>query len=265
VLLARRAAVAVGRDARPVIEQARRFSVSWQTVQNAVEECGRPLVEDPARVGRVRQLGVDETSCKSATPEHAFLHATEMVDLQRRVVIGLIEGRSAAELRKWLLVQPVEWRQAIKVVATDLTDSYRSGMVGLLDHARKIADGFHVVQLAQRTLDTVRHRVQRDTLGRRGRRDDPLYRIRKLLTVADERLDDKGRDRLLEGPRVSDPNDEVLAAWLAKETVREIHLTDRINLATVMLGRAVEHWLIPCPAAASIGTPPRRSILKLPR
>ena len=72
VLLTRRAAVEVtvmvGRDARPVAEQARRFSVAWETIHDAVTEFGQPLVDDPARVGQVRQLGVDETSYRAATP-----------------------------------------------------------------------------------------------------------------------------------------------------------------------------------------------------
>lgn len=52
-------------------------------------------------------------------------------------------------------------------------------------------------------------------MGHRGHKDDPLFRIRKLLLAGDERLDDRGRNRLLLGLRVGDPHDEVLGAWLA--------------------------------------------------
>jgi transposase len=247
VLLTRRAAVEVtvqvGRDARPVAEQARRFAVAWETIHTAVEEFGRPLVDDPARVGTVRQLGVDETSYKAATPEHATVYATGMIDLDRRIVIDLIEGRAGADLRRWLLSQPGGWLKAVKVVATDLTDAYRAGMTGLLDHARKVADPFHVVRVAQRCLDAIRRRVQNEQLGHRGRTDDPLYKIRKILLTGDERLTDRGRERLLEGLRLGDPHDEVLGGWLAREMVRDIYLTDSINLATVLLGRAIRACL----------------------
>ncbi len=111
----------------------------------AVEEFGRPLVGDPARVGTVTKLGVDETSYKAATPDRATQYATGMIDLDRRIVIDLIEGRQGTDLRRWLLEQPAGWPRAVKVVATDLTDAYRTGMTGLLDHARKVADPFHVV------------------------------------------------------------------------------------------------------------------------
>ena len=61
--------VQVGRDAGPVSGQAKRFGVAWDTIQRVLEEYGTPLVDDPARVGRVRQLGVDETSYQSAKPD----------------------------------------------------------------------------------------------------------------------------------------------------------------------------------------------------
>jgi hypothetical protein len=76
-------------------------------------------------------------------------------------------------------------------------------------------DPFHVVRVANRCLDTVRRRVQNELLGHRGRKDDPLYRIRKLLVSGAERLDERGSLRMLFGLRLGDPDDAVLGAWLA--------------------------------------------------
>ena len=53
-------------------------------------------------------------------------------------------------------------------------------------------DHFHTVRLANAVVDQVRRRTQQATLGRRGRKRDPLYRIRKLLLTAGEQL--TGRD-----------------------------------------------------------------------
>ena len=39
----------------------------------------------------------------------------------------------------------------------------------------------HVVKLGFDAVDQVRRRVQQDTVGHRGRKHDPLYRIRRLL------------------------------------------------------------------------------------
>ncbi len=82
-------------------------------------------------------------------------------------------------------------------------------------------------------------RVQNETLGHRGRKGDPLYRIRKLLLSGHERLDERGSKRMLLGLRVGDPHDEVLGAWLAKESVRDIYLTEDPNTAATLLDKAI--------------------------
>jgi transposase len=84
--------------------------------------------------------------------------------------------------------------------------------------------------------------VSRDRRGRawgRGRKHDPLYRIRKLLLSGSERLDEAGTDRLLLGLRVGDPDDEVLGAWLAKESVRDVYLADNHKDAAVLVDKAI--------------------------
>jgi transposase len=60
----------VGRNARPVSQMADELGVCWDTVMAAVREHGEPLVDDPARVGMVTALGVDETTWLSATKDH---------------------------------------------------------------------------------------------------------------------------------------------------------------------------------------------------
>ena len=57
-------------------------------------------------------------------------------------------------------------------------------------------DPFHVVRLAGDALDRCRRRVQQDTHGHRGRKDDPLYRARRTLNTGAELLTDKQRQRL---------------------------------------------------------------------
>ncbi len=58
-------------------------------------------------------------------------------------------------------------------------------------------------------IDECRRRGQNETTGHRGRRDDPLYRCRRLLTRADERLDEGGQEKLLGLLRAGDPRNEV--------------------------------------------------------
>jgi transposase len=69
-------------------------------------------------------------------------------------------------------------------------------------------------------VDQVRRRVQQATLGHRGRKRDPLYRIRKLLLTTAEQLTDHGRVRLRAGLSAGDPSGQVAAAWQGKELLR---------------------------------------------
>jgi transposase len=229
----------VGELARPVSQVADEFGVCWETVMNAVVEHGTPLVDDPKRVGTVRQLGVDETSFLRANRRHHTIYATGLVDLEGRRLIDMVEGNAAVDLRKWTANADPAWLGGIRVVATDLAQSFRAGLSPHLDHAIRVADPFHVVRVANRCLDAVRRRVQNETLGHRGRKDDPLYRIRKLLLTGSERLNEGGRDRVLLSLRTGDPNNEVVGAWLAKESVRDVYLAGNYNDAAIVLDKAI--------------------------
>jgi hypothetical protein len=56
-------------------------------------------VDDPERVGVVRQLGIDETTCLSATRSHPTIYPTSLVDPEARVLDtggGCVEGAGRA-------------------------------------------------------------------------------------------------------------------------------------------------------------------------
>jgi transposase len=243
VLLTRRAGAEacrqVGENARPVAELAEELGVCWWTVMGSVIEHGEPLVEDPARVGPVEMLGVDETSWLKANRAHPTMYATGLVDLDAGIMIDMVKGNSADDLRGWLQSSDPVWLAGIATVTTDLAESYRAGLSPHLEHATRVADPFHVVRVGNRCLDKVRRRVQNETLGHRGRKADALYRIRKLLLTGAERLDERGHERMLLGLRVGDPKDEVLGAWLAKESVRDIYLTDDPAEAATLVDKAI--------------------------
>ncbi len=229
----------VGELARPVSTVAAEFGVCWWTIMNAVIEHGTRLIDDPDRIGPVAQLGIDETAFLAANRDHHTIYTTGVIDLERHVMIDMFPGNTASGLRKWTGKADRGWLDGVRVVATDLTDSYRAGLKPDLAHVTLSADPFHVVRVANRCLDKIRRRVQNETLGHRGHKDDPLYKIRKLMLTGAERLDEKGHDRMLLGLRVGDPNDEVLGGWLAKESVREVYLTKDRAKAEILLDKAI--------------------------
>ena len=112
-----------------------------------------------------------------------------------------------------------------------MSGSYRKAYDRVLPHAPGVADPFGVSRLANQRLDEVRRRVQNETLGHRGRKGDPLYGIRRLLTAAHDKISDRGQTRLRGLLDAGDPHGEVRTAWHAKETVRGIYKIDSPALA----------------------------------
>jgi transposase len=230
---------AVGEEARSVASLARFLGVAWGTVMSAVRHYGTPLVDDPGRVGVVTSLGIDETAFLAANAEHHTSYVTGFVDLEAHVLIDMIEGNRAIDVSRWLSKKDEAFLAAISTVACDLHEGYRSGLHPYLDHAAQVADPFHVIAAANRCLDAVRRRVQNEELGHRGRKDDPLYQIRRVLLTGAERLNERGQNRMDLGLRLGDPNDEVLGAWLAKEYARDVYITEDPAEAAVLLDRLI--------------------------
>jgi transposase len=187
----------VGQRGRTVNEIAVELGSDWHTINDTVIAYGTALVEDPGRFGTVNALGLDETLFARRGPWRTQVWCTSITDVRRGQLLDVVEGRNATAPGHWLLNQPAEWRERIRWATLDLSGPYRKVLTTVLPRAVQVADPFHVVKLAGSKLDECRRRVQNETLGHRGHKHDPLYRCRRLLTKADERLDGKGRAKLL--------------------------------------------------------------------
>lgn len=213
----------VGRHRRSVNEIAVELGCDWHTINDTVIAYGTPLVEDPARIGEVEAFGVDETLFARLGKWRHQHWSTSIVDVGRGQLLDVIPGRSAAGVCGWLAARDRSWLDRIRWATLDLSGPWRLAFTTMLPEAVQVADPFHLVKLANQRLDEVRRRVQNETLGHRGHKTDPLYRSRRLLTRADERLDDHGRFKLAGLLEVGDPRGEVRMAWHAKEVVRSIY------------------------------------------
>ena len=231
----------VGRDAQSVARVARDFGVSWHTAMAAVRDHGRPRVDHLSRLGAPSALGLDETAFLAANAEHPTLLVTGFVDLDRHRLVDVVENRSAQAVSAWLRSKPEQWREGIVTVAIDPYRGYARAVADALPEAGLVVDHFHAVRLGNTTLDEVRRRVQQETLGHRGRKGDPLYRIRRLLLVAHERLTERGMLRLRAGLDAGDPEGEVGAAYLAKELLREVYGTTSLREARRRLRKFHRH------------------------
>ena len=207
---------------------------------NAVIEHGTPLVDDPDRVGQVRQLGVDETSFLRANREHSTIYATGLVDLEERIVIDMVDGNTAADLRRWTVEG-----------GSGVAGGHRGGR----HRSRRELPGRALT--ASRSRDPGRRSVpcgaRREPLRRQGatpgaERDARPSRPQTRSVVSDPQAvarpapnvsTNAATNGCCSGLRVGDPHDEVLGAWLAKESVRDVYLTDDPDDAAVLLDKAI--------------------------
>ena len=233
----------------PVSKLALDYGVSWATAMAAVRVYGVPLVDDPGRVRGVRRLGVDETSFLLANYDHHTKYLTGFVDLDRGCLLDVVAGRSGDDVAYWLAQQPSAFLQQIMEVALDPHRGYANGLLRRLADAMFVLDHFHVIKLANKMLDDVRRRVQNETLGHRGRKQDPLFGIRRLLCRDGNMLSPRNAAKLVAALDAGDnTRAEVASAWFAKEALRAVDATKDSELAVERLDvfyREVNEWRIP--------------------
>jgi transposase len=213
----------VGQDGHSVAQVAKAMGVSWSTVMVAVRRYGTPLVDDPSRLEGVDGLGVDETAFLRANARHTTTYVTGMVDVRAARLLDVTLGRSGPVLSQWVEERPQEWRAGVTVAALDPFRGYATALRSSLPHATRVLDAFHVTRLGFAAVDDVRRRVQQESTGHRGRREDPLWRIRRVLRRGAEHLSDRAWDRLLAGLAAGDVDQQIAHAWIAAQDLRLIY------------------------------------------
>lgn len=164
---------------------------------------------DEERFGAVTTLGVDEHIWHHVSTKPAGLGGrgpkefTGMVDLSRDKhgcvrarLLDLVSGRSGEVYKSWLRGRGDAFRKGIQVATLDPFHCYKNAIDDQLADAVAVVDAFRIVKLGTAAVGDVRRRVQQDIHGHRGRKMDPLYRIRNILRAGAENLTDRQRDRL---------------------------------------------------------------------
>ena len=96
-------------------------------------------------------------------------------------LLDLVPGRTGETYKTWLKDRGEPFRAGVEVATLDPFHGYKNAIDDQLEDTRSVLDAFHVVKLATQVVDDVRRRVQQEIHGHRGRRDDPVYRIRNIL------------------------------------------------------------------------------------
>src|SRR5690554_7324071 len=115
---------------------------------------------------------------------------------------------------------------------------FKSAAQEALPQAQTVLDPFHVVRWASNMLDECRRRVQQDTLGRRGRKNDPLYKSRRTLLTRISYLSDANKKQLFQ-LFADEHHLEVDCTWNMYQRVVRDRKSTRLNSSHVRISYAV--------------------------
>ncbi|MDN6022026.1 MAG: ISL3 family transposase, partial [Acidipropionibacterium jensenii] len=241
---------------------ARQLGTAWKTVWGSIKPILQAAATDESRFVGVTTLGVDEHIWHHVSPvKRGPKELTGMVDLTRDKhgrtrarLLDLVPGRSGTVYNDWLKARGEPFRTRVKIATLDPFRGYKNAIDDQLADATAVLDAFHVVKLATQAVDEVRRRVQQDTLGHRGTRNDPLYKIRTILRCGAENLTERQQHRLAEAIAADERHEEVYVAWQCAQRVRDVY-----HAATPADGRALAEKVLtsfphcPIPEIARLG------------
>jgi len=125
---------------------------------------------------------------------------TNIVDLAGpQGLLGQASGRRKDNVIAWLDERGQDWKDQIQIVAMDPCATYRAAVRQALPNALIVADHFHLVSLANKTVTEVRRRVTVDTTGHRGTAKDPIWAKRTRLLRAKEHLSPEAFSKMWNG------------------------------------------------------------------
>jgi transposase len=215
---------------RSVAAVAAYYRCGWHTVHDhVIAVADEALDAEPAPVA---VLGIDETRRGKAKWEYDPVLGrrvwvdrwdTGLVDITGdQGLLAQVNGRNSATVIDWLAQRDADWRSGITHVAIDLSMVYARAVRLGLPGAVVIVDRFHLVKKANDMVDAVRRRVTLAQRGRRGRKADVEWINRRRLLRGAERLTDEQRHTLFAKLLTADPGEDIAAAWIAKELLREL-------------------------------------------
>jgi transposase len=103
-------------------------------------------------------------------------------------------------------------------------------------------------------MEETRRRVQQEQLGHRGRKHDPLYKIRNILRAGVERLTNRQIERLETGLQAGDPDYQVTIAWRCYQQLRSAYHASSLTEGHAIAVKIVDTFhTCPIPEIARLG------------
>ena len=176
---------------------AERNRVSEQEIETMLKDIGQELQKEKPR--GLRRLGIDEIAVVKGQGNYYVV----LVDLDKGVIIGLIEKRTEEEVSKYLEAWGEDVLSQIVEVSIDFWQAYKKVAKKLIPQAEIVADRFHVMKQVTDELDAQRKSSKREAIALK---DSPekeqllsgLNKSKYALLKNKEDLNDQQKEKLEE-------------------------------------------------------------------
>jgi transposase len=223
---------------------ARELDCSWDSVNTAMLVYGGAWIDaDTKRLKETTAIGLDETLFVRSGPYKQKSWSTTVCDVVNHQLIDVLPTRDFRQVAGWLHRQPHHVKDRLNYGCLDMSKVYNAVFKVVTPKATRVIDRFHVMRHAILAVDQVRRRVQQQHEGHRGRRDDPLYKARKLLVIKATATDPELSSRLEGLLALGDPEGEVAFAYGLKEAVARFYETADAEAAADLLRDIIDQGL----------------------
>jgi transposase len=192
----------------PLSAVAKEMNVGWIVLEGMVKHYVNTIL-DSMDLSSVKRISLDETSYKK---RHKYI--TVISDADRNVPIFMCKGKgsdSLKELSEWLKNHNGHPNN-IKVICSDFSKAFLSGMKEHFPDAEIIYDKFHLVMMANRSIDHIRSKNQQNGERRK--------KLRFALLRNSDDLDDDEVKEILD---ITKDNVVIGKAYEMKESLVQLY------------------------------------------
>ena len=128
--------------------------IGYKIIQAALDRRVASEV-DWAQFETLDTLGIDEIALKKGHDNYMSLVSARLDDGKLRV-LAVIEGRSKADVKRFLESIPLHLRKTVKTVCTDMYDGFVNAAIEVFGAQAVVVDRYHVAKLYRKPLDKLR-------------------------------------------------------------------------------------------------------------
>ena len=134
---------------------AQRNGVSEQEIETMLKEWGKEL--SGQKPSGLKRLGIDEIALVKGQKNYCVV----LVDIDKKIIIGMLKNRTQVELKKYLEAWGEEVLEQIEACSIDMWKPYKNVSEALMPQAEVVADRFHVMKQVNEELDGARKKIKK--------------------------------------------------------------------------------------------------------